>query len=469
MGFQASLPSSDTKAPTQGVAQTAEQISSVKGIGVPVCHRCGELTDVEESRCPNCEFSLPEVARFEARFLKRKKKYLVEVHWEVAGSEEIYLGNEFRDLDTSGSLLLETGDEVMVSLELLAYNEYGYTRAQLTIAREKPVIQEFQASESAISLAYPTIFSWRVAHAERIEIDGGVGEVTGRSFVQHQLSKPGEYTLKAYNSAGVVEAKVELSLPLPEIHSFFTSRDHIQLGNGNTLFWDVANASELRLDPIGEDVLDKTRFEVTPDRTTIYSLVASNASGEVRKELTLTLPAPVIDYFEGDPVSTEGRKIFLEWEVRNAHTVILEPGIGEVPAAGEIRLKPPQAYTTYRLTAKGHSGTTSAEFTVVRFPIPLEMESVDQQFNKMLKMSSNVTDPKDNKTAPLAREKSADTGSAKAVEKQSGDISSNPAIRRVQEMDLEPNLVSLERTKARQEFINGLRKLKRIIFTKIKK
>lgn len=454
MGFQASAISTDPQpgSPAPGAAPVS---SVVEGNSVVNCHRCGAVAAVEGAYCSACEAQLPQVQCFSARLIRQQGQSLIEVTWAVAHSQEIYLGDTHRDLPPQGTLTLVPGEQVLLPLALMAYNDYGHSVARLQIAQRVPQIREFTVAEEVVSLDYPSIFSWQVDHAEKIVISG-VGEVTGRSFVEHQLPAGGVYRLQASNSAGIVEAQVTLTLPQPEILSFFANHETIQLGESRTLHWELRNAAEVRLEPLGEDVSGHSRWEVQPDRSTRYELVATNASGEVRQSLELTLPAPEIDFFDGDAVSTEGGKVSLAWSVQNAHTITLEPGVGEVPAQGEVRLRPAEAFTTFRLTAEGHSGTTYAEFEVVRFPIPLEWDDLDAQFNASLAMDAHSDSTSQEKITAQPQEK--------ALQAETDfPMADDPRIRRVQEMDLDQSLVLLERGKARKELVRGLRKLKRIL------
>jgi hypothetical protein len=439
-----------------------EEPSSCEATVLPpqqqTCARCGQDLDVPAQRCEACEADLPLIRRFEA-FQSRQSPPRVEVHWEVACSQEITLAPGQQALAPEGRLVLTPGTDAIFDLEIAAYNDAGQATAQVRVALRPPRIQSFTVAEEVISLAYPTIFSWEVADAEQLEIDGEVGEVTGRSFTEAQLSQPGTYTLTASNEAGSVQAQVQLLLPLPEVHHFFAGGYTIKPGLPNSLFWEVSNAAEVWLEPHDEEVSDLSRIDVMPDRSTTYHLLARNASGEVRRTLTLTLPPPVIHTFGGDEISTEGERITLRWETQNAHTLRLEPGVGQVPACGEVKLRPPQPYNTYTLYAEGHSGTTCAEFRVVRFPIPLEMEGIDEQFDQMLAMAQKFTpetfDPQ-GQQEPKPEQPPADTGDMLPPEPPSDD----PRIRRVQEMEIDPHLVRLEKAHVRRELRVGLSKLK---------
>lgn len=335
-----------------------------------------------------------------------------------------------------------------------------------------PRIVSFQSVESIIQIGYPTIFSWEVEGADKLTISGGVGEVSGATFTEAYLTEPGIYCLTASNEFGSVVAAVELCLPLPEIHSFFAGGYTIKSGLPITLIWEVDNASEVILEPHHEPVTDLRRIEVLPDRSTTYELVARNASGEVRRTLRLTLPPPEVLSFEGDSVSTEGEPIRLSWAVENAFRVTIEPGIGEVAASGSLRVRPPAPFTNYQLCAEGHSGTAYASFEVVRFPIPIEPEGLDTELDQLLTMAQHSTqDPQTQVSTPeeVLQEMPMDApeGDLAAGLPAETDLADDPRIRRVQEMDLAPDMLSMQKAHVRVEIVNALRKIKRILKRKL--
>jgi hypothetical protein len=335
-----------------------------------------------------------------------------------------------------------------------------------------PRILSFQTTEDTIQIGYPTIFSWEVEGADTLTISGGVGEVSGASFAEAYLTQPGVYRLTASNEFASVVAAVELRLPLPEIHSFFAAGYTIKIGLPITLIWEVDNASEVILEPHHEPVTDLRRIEVLPDRSTTYELVARNASGEVRRQLTLTLPPPEVLSFEGDSVSTEGEPIELAWTVVNAYRVTIEPGIGEVEASGSLRVRPPAPFTKYQLCAEGHSGTAYASFEVVRFPIPIELGGLEVEFDQLLTMAQHSTQDSSIQV-PTPEEvlqempMDAPEGNPSAELPADMDLAEDPRIRRVQEMDLAPEMLSMQKAHVRVEIVNALRKIKRILKRKL--
>jgi hypothetical protein len=81
----------------------------------------------------------------------------------------------------------------------------------------------------------------------------------------------------------------------------------------------------------------------------------------VTENMTATAsPMPAINYFTADSTSImSGETINLNWDVINADSIRIEPGIGEVQSTGTYRVTP-TANVEYKLTASGPGGQVSA-------------------------------------------------------------------------------------------------------------
>jgi serine/threonine protein kinase len=85
------------------------------------------------------------------------------------------------------------------------------------------------------------------------------------------------------------------------------------------------------------------------------------------------IATPTIEFGANPLKISPGQEATLEWKVDHAHTVRIEPGIGDVPATGS-RSVSPTASLSYRLTATGPGGTVSKSIDLavgtVSGPIP---------------------------------------------------------------------------------------------------
>jgi hypothetical protein len=183
----------------------------------------------------------------------------------------------------------------------------------------------------------------------------------------------------------------------PACHSFNTTRPQISPGQTSTLSWQVSNAETIRIEPgIGPVSVLGSRV-VKPSTTTTYTLIATNKEGETRTTCRIEVgeqptnrsqmierPAVLTEVSEPLVASNEvvepviisdkaggrpschsfnttrprimpGQTSTLSWQVSNAESVRIEPGIGPVSALGS-RAVNPSATTTYTLIAANKAG-----------------------------------------------------------------------------------------------------------------
>ena len=215
--------------------------------------------------------------------------------------------------------------------------------------------------------------------------------------------------------------------------------------------WEVHNTEYIEIVPEAE-IIEANKAEVSPDKTTTYTLRAFNDSGLVEKSIELELLPPKIIYFLGNSeLSTEGAPVELSWEIENAYEVYIDQGIGPVDFVGKINVKPEDAFTTYTLYAKGHSGETKQSFKITRFPIPLDENLVDTG-------NESKTHPNLRKTdLPMYLDEFDEL--ERQLHENVKEAKKNIQIQRVQDMDLTEDLLSLEKFTLRQEIKGVIKKL----------
>lgn len=404
--------------------------------------------------CEGCRHPLPVIALWKAERCIQDGRTFVRLQWEVFEAEHVRIQPEGLVRGPKGSLNLYDYDSDSYVLEVV--NHVGSRQLAARVLTARPRIRKFSCTETRIELGFPTIFHWEAEHAERVEIFPEVGDVSGSSFAEAMLTRPGEYTLKVSNESGSVTARVSLDMAPPEIKSFYGETGELRLGAPVMLFWEVFNAERVTLTPDIGEVTGRRFLEVQPDRSIVYTLQAENAAGTVETELHLVMPAPTILYFGHETgLSTEGEPLELSWEAMNAREVILEPGGHRMGPVGKLKVKPRQAFTTYTLTAFGPSGTESCSFEVMRFPIPPDLlENVEptQLYPDMDKPKGNVrtslpdTDHLESDIQDLTREQLQLL-----------------RIQRAQKLELTEDLLTLERASLRSEVQRAMRKIRTLL------
>jgi hypothetical protein len=152
----------------------------------------------------------------------------------------------------------------------------------------------------------------------------------------------------------------------PAVEYFDASASSVITGQPATLQWNVTGANSITIYPdIGTVASNGTRA-VTPTTATTYTLEAKNIAGSARKLITIKVTGtlPSIDTFSFNTDSViSGQSATLSWNVTDATSVSIEPGIGTVSLTGTKSVSP-GSDTTYTLTASNEAGNSTATATV---------------------------------------------------------------------------------------------------------
>ncbi|MFC2050142.1 CARDB domain-containing protein [Chloroflexota bacterium] len=235
-------------------------------------------------------------------------------------------------------------------------------------------ISSFDASPSTVSAGEIATLSWNVSGASTVSIDQGIGNValTGRRDVMPSATTV--YTLTATNAAGMsatataqvmVSGTPSPSAGQPVVISFTASPSGITAGSPATLSWNVSNATSVSIAPgVGTFASSGTTI-VAPAVTTTYTLTATNAAGSTTAMAQVTVsgaaPSPfgglpvVSSFMASPPIIPAGGDTTLSWNVSNAASVSIAPGVGAVDLVGTA-LVSPAASTDYTLTATNAAG-----------------------------------------------------------------------------------------------------------------
>ena len=150
----------------------------------------------------------------------------------------------------------------------------------------------------------------------------------------------------------------------PVIVAFSNNPSTINAGGTSTLLWNVTGATSVSIDQgIGQVGVAGTRL-VSPAKSTVYTISATNSAGTVIRSSAIILvsaPAPVPippQTTDSNPVirftasHLGGTSWQLNWNVSNATQIVIQPDIGPVNPAGSIVVTVPSGQTKlYRLEA----------------------------------------------------------------------------------------------------------------------
>jgi hypothetical protein len=151
--------------------------------------------------------------------------------------------------------------------------------------------------------------------------------------------------------------------------------DAVNQGDSALLTWRAEYADSCLIDPQIGPAACTGEQTVTPAGTTTYTLTATGPGGSSSKSATLTVtnPAPTITV-SAHPLTIEpGQSTVLSWTSTDADSVVIDHGIDEQPANGQVTVFP-TATTTYTLTATGPGGSAVDSVTVtVTEPGPITL------------------------------------------------------------------------------------------------
>jgi len=252
----------------------------------------------------------------------------------------------------------------------------------VTTSGQPPVINSFDASPPSISAGGSSTLTWKVSGATTVSIDQGIGNValTGSRAVMPSVTTV--YTLTATNAVGVsVPATAQVMVSgapsppagLPVVNSFTASPSSITAGSSATLSWNVSNATSVTIDQGVGAVGSSGTTSVSPAATTTYTLTATNAAGSTTAMTQVTVsgtpspPAgrPVVNYFTANPpIISAGSSTTLSWNVSNATSVTIDPGVGSAGLVGTAPVSPATS-TNYTLTATNAAGWYSLTIAVL--------------------------------------------------------------------------------------------------------
>ncbi|MEL7535234.1 MAG: zinc finger Ran-binding domain-containing protein [Bacteroidota bacterium] len=417
------------------------------------CGHCGHGNWKEATSCKKCAASKPVVLFFSANTTQITLGEPIRLSWDVDDAVKVQVIPDEEIATPSGEM--DVYPTETTTYRLIAENKTGRIEKTLTLTLDAPKINDFAATENVIQVDYPCIFHWEVENGAELTIDRGVGNVSGRSFAEILLEEPGVYTLTAKNASGQDQAQIELSLPVPEIGVFYAGSEVIRLGQASWLHWEVNNATEISLSPDIGNVTGQTKLELYPDRTTEYTLRASNYSGVVEAKVQLTLPPPVIrEFAASSPISTEGEPVTISWNVENAYRIEIIPDVGEIEPEGSCKIKPYKAYTDLRLRAYGHSGVSEREIMITLFPLPLEEAMVSGPTDTFIHMEKQ--DEQIEHVNPEAAIRSLE----KNLTLENDFLVEELEIQRAMEMDLTDEMLAMQRPSIRRELKAFLKKVK---------
>jgi outer membrane protein assembly factor BamB len=134
-------------------------------------------------------------------------------------------------------------------------------------------------------------------------------------------------------------------------------------GKDVKLVWSTVNATKVRIDPGFGEVEKEGEKVFKLQQTQEYTLTAEGPGGPSVRKVTVAI-VPVVREFKAEPAQVEaGKEVTLRWNVANADSVTIDPGVGKVDASG-TRTVVVSAPTAFVLTAQTGNALAKREAKV---------------------------------------------------------------------------------------------------------
>jgi hypothetical protein len=233
-------------------------------------------------------------------------------------------------------------------------------------------VLRFTATPPAIRAGQSSILAWSVPNATSVSISGVGSGLAATGTATVSPTQTTTYNLTATGPGGgtaTASVTVTVGASTPSIVRFAASPTSIAVGGSSLLSWATTGAATVSIsNGVGSQPVNGS-VSVSPTATTTYTLTATGADGKtsVTAAVTVTVGSslPSIVSFTANPtVVTSGGAVSLCWNVTNATSITITPGLGTVTGSSNCATVNPTATTTYTLTATNASGSVTSTVTV---------------------------------------------------------------------------------------------------------
>jgi RHS repeat-associated protein len=275
---------------------------------------------------------------------------------------------------------LSEGSNVLTATAMLSDGFTGWATVAITRDTTAPAITvSSPRAGDAVPVPSVDIVGSVDDSAATVLVNGSVATLTGTAFVAAGVPLRlgvNSILVEARDPVGNrsnIAVEVTYEPPAAPTVTLGASPESIVSGGTSTLSWSAAHATSVLVDPGQRAVAAVGTQEVSPRETTTYTITATGPGGTAQAATVVTVtPAGIqADLSVAAESIAAGETTMLSWSTQAAIDVIIEPGIGRVPASGSLSISP-AATRRYVLTAVGTSGVARADavVTVRGAPVP---------------------------------------------------------------------------------------------------
>lgn len=293
--------------------------------------------------------------------------------WTTEHADTVTISPDIGTVAASGSL--EVSPAGTTTYTLTAKGPGGTAIDRATVSYPAPAVI---LTAEPVEINYPgtATLSWSAINADSVTINPDIGTVDPSGTIDVAPLATTTYTITATGPGGSVNQSITVTVNYPRPAATLTIEpDAVNQDDSALLTWIAEYADSCLIDPQIGPVACTGEQTVTPAGTTTYTLTAIGPGGtsSTSATVTVTRPEPAITVTAEPSVIQPGDSTVLSWTSTDADSVVIDHGIGEQPANGQVTVFP-AATTTYTLTATGPGGSAADSVTVtVTEPGPIAL------------------------------------------------------------------------------------------------
>lgn len=220
-----------------------------------------------------------------------------------------------------------------------------------------PEIKSFSTNKTEILSGNSIELTWDIENFDKISINNGIGNVTGKNSISITPNHTQTYKLVAENAFNKSERELTITvLLLPKIKEFRSKQQKLEFEKETQLVWDIENAEKIELHWMGnmEIIPNKGDKTFSPSEHTNYKLIVTALDGITKEEREITVQVfkkvEIKSFFSDLDFVVESLPIKLSWEIDNASSITLSSNIQsdiDVTGMNEIEIIPKKTAVFY--------------------------------------------------------------------------------------------------------------------------
>lgn len=321
--------------------------------------RCGTAEAGATAEVARCLPPSVDLAAEPAAILQGEPCTLV---WISTDAKSLSIDNGVGPVGATGTTTVRP--DVTTTYTITASGACSTASRSVTVIVHKPPTVKIDVDPGSIMAGQTARLSWSSTDADSLTIDQGIGSVVPIGSMPVAPSVTTTFTITATGPGGTASSSVRLNVNRPPQVTLKAEPSAIIEGGTAMLAWTSEHAEAASLDNGIGAVEVNGSLPVSPSATTEYTINVKGPGGNASAAAIVNvLHRPTANITASPDTINEGESSTLTWSSTNADSVVLDQGIGPVPADGSMQVTP-AGTTTYSIIAAGAGGTAQEAVTV---------------------------------------------------------------------------------------------------------